>query len=94
MLRRAGRSADAIGRLGMLEFGVVTLGASVDELRILVRRLNDALPNADGDEAVSLRAAIWSASGNGSDSADPEARLDEAANTVREGELALAVVPS
>ncbi len=90
-LRRSGRSADAIGRLGMVEFGVVTLGANVEELRQFVNRLNGALTGTQAGEGVTLRAAVWSAS-NG-DPADPEARLAEAALAVRHGEEALAVVP-
>lgn len=39
--RASGRTADAIGRLGPLEFGVIALGTSEAEARLMVRRFNE-----------------------------------------------------
>jgi DNA-binding response OmpR family regulator len=95
-LRCAGRSADAIGRLSLIEFGVVTLGAGIEELRALVGRLNQALPRALGEAGVgvSLSAAVWSATELGQDLPDPETLLQRAANAIGAGELPLAVLSS
>lgn len=93
VLRRSGRSADAFGRLGPLDFGVVAIGAGEQELRQLVTRLRAAASGSVVDDdggQVEIRSAICSSGPQGSD-VDVAAMVREALEAFDRTDLPVAV---
>ena len=79
LLRRVGRSADAFGRIGPLDFGVIAVGAGEAELRHLVSRINAVAAEIEqeGDGAkLEFRSAICPTESSG-DPIDLETVLKE-----------------
>ncbi len=61
LLRQTGRASDAIGRLGLSEFGVIAPGTGPEAALRMVRRLGEAiesspLPVRGGERSVRVRA--------------------------------------
>lgn len=79
LLRRSGRSADAIGRLGPLDFGVIAVGVGEPELRQLVARMNAAAAESFSptDGPLEFRSVICANPTPGGGDVDLEAMLRE-----------------
>ncbi len=89
VLRSAGRSADAIGRLGMLEFAVIASGTGPGEIRHLVRRLNEvaaasSLRSVVGESGSVFRAAVSAVENAAEPRVDPTELIDQAERAVRD----------
>lgn len=86
-LRLSGRSADVLGRVGPLEFGVIAADAGDAEVRQLIRRLNEgaarsALPDAIGSSRFSFRAAFCAVDADEARTVDLDAMLRRATSAV------------
>ncbi len=99
-LRSSGRTADVVGRVGPLEFCVMTAGAGDDDVRGLIRRLNDGAAESPlrdllGSSRFAFRAAFCSLAEDDAGQADLEMVLDRATATVlgMAGESLIATVP-
>ncbi|MFN0178777.1 MAG: response regulator [Gemmatimonadales bacterium] len=79
LLRRSGRSADAIGRIGPLDFGVVAVGVGEPELRQLVARMNAAAAESfsPADGPLEFRSVICANPTPAGGDVDLEAMLRE-----------------
>jgi len=98
VLRHSGRSADAIGRLGTLEFGVIAADAGETEVRQLVRRLNELVSESPlrdvlGVARFGFRAAIYAVPDASLETVDLELMLGKAVDAVRGAEVPVVVTP-
>ncbi|MEZ4588521.1 MAG: hypothetical protein R2909_19245 [Gemmatimonadales bacterium] len=87
LLRSAGRSADAIGRVGTLEFAVIAAGTDRNAAARLVHRLNEAARaalagRADGSEPI-FRAAVCTVDNPASETIDAWSMLERAEAALR-----------
>ncbi|HEV8358781.1 MAG TPA: response regulator [Gemmatimonadales bacterium] len=79
--RESGRAADAVGRLGPLEFAVIAPGTTPEGAATLVDRLKGAM--SDGDGRVTLRAGCSSLDGGHGSPSEAEELLARAGSTLR-----------
>jgi diguanylate cyclase (GGDEF)-like protein len=89
IFRASGRSSDAIGRLGGLDFGVITIGSDAAEAEKLIRRLSETALRIPADQwsdgsGMSLKSAYCISDHAGQPDADPEQMLDTATDAVHE----------
>ncbi|MGE0555520.1 MAG: response regulator [Gemmatimonadales bacterium] len=87
LLRSAGRSADAIGRVGTLEFAVIAAGTDRNAAASLVHRLNEAARaalsgRANGSEPI-FRAAVCTVDNPASETIDAWSMLERAEAALR-----------
>lgn len=86
--RHASRSADVIGRVGLLEFAIIAVGTNEGEAQQLVRRFNELLARSSvGDNPIGLPRVSFRAAYSAADSVaglniDPESMLHQAAAAV------------
>jgi DNA-binding response OmpR family regulator len=87
LLRASGRAADAIGRVGPLDFGLVAVGAGESEVRQIVRRFNElAAQLADnGSGRLTFRAAYCSIADAAVEDVDVDGLLIKATGAVSAG---------
>jgi len=88
LLRTSGRSADAIGRVGTLEFAVIAAGTDRTAAARLVHRLSEAARSAlagraDGSE-LTLRAAVCTVDNPASETIDAWSMLERAQAALRD----------
>jgi CheY-like chemotaxis protein len=90
VFRVSGRSADAIGRVGGLEFGLMAVGVSGEQTRQLIKRFSDTAlrwrDTADGAPLV-LRGGYCVVDRPGDQPIDPERMLESAAAAARGTEV-------
>ena len=79
--RETGRVADAVGRLGPLEFGVAAPGTSTEGAARLVERIEAAVSNGAGN--VSVRAGFFAPDPGTDLSAEPGEWFDRAAASLK-----------
>lgn len=87
LLRASGRSADAIGRVGTLEFAVIAAGTDRNAASRLVHRLNEAARgalagHANGSEPI-FRAAVCTVEDPAAEAIDAWSMLERAEAALR-----------
>jgi PleD family two-component response regulator len=97
LLRASGRSADAIGRTGTLEFAVIMAGTPAADVEHLVSRLNRAaetasLTGAPGPAGPLFRAAVCAVDDAAAVAVDPADLLHRASDAVRSPDGGMVVV--
>lgn len=88
--RTAGRAADAVGRLGPLQFGIIAPSTSEDGAAQIVERLEAAVADAahaagNGTGPVKFRATYISIPDDPESDIDPVVLMERAGVTMREG---------
>lgn len=89
LFRQAGRSSDAIGRLGPAEFAVIAPATTADGAVRMVKRLGDVLaaspvPVREGDRHIKLRAGYCAVSDFSESSVDAIELLLRATTALRD----------
>lgn len=81
--RSSGRGADAVGRLGPLEFGVIAPATTVDGVGRMIGRIETAVaastsPALQAEGRITLRAGYWGVSDFAESSIDPAEMIERA----------------
>lgn len=87
--RHSGRAADAVGRLGPLEFGVIAPATSADGAAQMVERLEAAVasatrPNGDDSGRIKFRAGYFGCPDFAEAALDPLSMIERAGAALRE----------